>query len=210
MITLFVVRHGAVAADGAFYGHLDVPLSSEGRDQLERAAEALADVAVDAIHCSDLSRAHESARIIAARHDLDPRPDPAFREMHLGVLEGLPMAEARKRHPELHKKRYRDMWSYRFPGGGESLQDVAQRARPALDRLIRGARAGGDGATHVLVAHNSVNRVVLADALGLPLDRAFDFSQTFGCVNRIEYTAERARVVLMNWTPDAPSATASP
>jgi len=197
-VRLYLVRHGAVAARDRFYGHLDLELSDEGRRQIEQAAEALAGLDLTAVHSSDLSRAAESARIIAARHGLEPRPDPAFREMHLGVLEGVPFAEARERHPELHRKRYKDMWSYRFPGGGENLQDIADRCRPALRRIID----RGPG-VRVLVAHNSVNRVVLADALGLTLDRAFDFAQDFGCVSCVEYAPDRTRVLLLNWTPAA-------
>jgi broad specificity phosphatase PhoE len=198
-VRLYVVRHGAVASRDRFYGHLDVELSDEGRRQIEQAADALDDLDVAAVHCSDLSRAEESARIIAARHGLEPRPDPAFREMNLGVLEGVPFAEARERHPELHQKRYKDMWSYRFPGGGENLQDIADRCRPALRRIVE------QGGAQVLAAHNSVNRVVLADALGLTLDRAFDFAQDFGCINCVEYAPERTRVLLLNWTPAAPA-----
>lgn len=206
MPRLYLVRHGAVDGGDRFYGHLDVPLSDVGRLQIERAAAALADLPLAAVWCSDLDRALESARIIAAPHGLEPRPDPALREMNLGVLEGVPHAELGQRHPELADKRYPDMWRFRFPGGGENMQDIADRALPALRRLA---------STHpapetcvALVAHNSVNRIVLGDALGLPLRSIFGFAQDFGCVNRVDYpdgSLAGARVRLLNWTPDAPA-----
>jgi len=199
MPRLFLVRHGAVEGRKAFYGQLDVPLSDEGRAQIEVAAGALAGLDLAAVHCSDLDRAHESARIIAACHSLVPVPDAAFREMHLGLLEGVPFAEVRQRHPDLAGKRYPDMWSYRFPDGGENLQDIAARTRPALARMIEAHREGEQDL--VLVAHNSVNRIVLGDALGLPLDWVFDFSQDFGCINQIDYRPQRTRVVRLNWSP---------
>jgi broad specificity phosphatase PhoE len=196
---LYLVRHGAVDGGRRFYGHLDLPLSAEGRRQIERAAAFLRRIELTAIHCSDLDRARESARIIGAGYGLAPLPDPAFREMHLGVLEGLPFTELKERHPQLSDKRYEDMWSFRFPGGGENLEDIAHRARPAL-RAILGAHP--DPETNVvLVAHNSVNRIVIGDALGLPLSQVFNFSQDFGCINRIDYDGEKHRVSLMNHTP---------
>jgi len=198
---LYLVRHGAVDGAGRFYGHLDVPLSDEGRRQIGEAAAALAGLELAAVCCSDLTRALESARIIAAGHGLAPLPDPAFREMNLGLLEGLPFAELRQ-HPELASKRYEDMWSFRFPGGGENLQDIAERARPALARILE-AHPGPE-TNVVLVAHNSVNRILIGDALGLPLRQVFGFAQDFGCVNRIDYDAERVRLVLLNWTATAP------
>lgn len=196
MTILYLVRHGEVDANKTFYGHLDLPLSERGQDQIQRVAEALEGVRVKAVYSSDLQRALQSAAPIASYRGLEPVADSAFREMSLGVLEGLPHTEAMERFPELADKRYHDMWSYRFPGG-ENLQDIADRARPALQRLL--AAHPEAEASIVLVAHNSVNRVLLGDALGLSLDKVFDFAQDFGCINRVDY-GKRARVQLINWT----------
>ena len=197
---LYLVRHGEVATAKRFYGHLDVPLSEVGLVQMEAAADALAGQPIAAVLASDLSRATIGAERIAGRHGLSPICDPAFREMSLGELEGVGFEDARARVPEIAAKRYRDMWSYRFPGG-ENLIDVAARVFPALDaRLEEHA-----GSTLVLVAHNSVNRLVLGRALGLPDGQVFDFDQDFGAVSRVRYDADgQARVQLLNWTPGPP------
>jgi broad specificity phosphatase PhoE len=89
------------------------------------------------------------------------------------------------------------MWEYRFPGGGENLQDVKDRVQPALDRLLE----DHEDQWIILVAHNSVNRVILGRALGLSLSKVFDFQQDFGCINVIEYK-RRPRVMAINWTAD--------
>lgn len=197
---LYLVRHGEVAAGKRFYGHLDVPLSEAGLAQAEAAADALAGQTIAAVYASDLARAVQGAARIASRHALEPVLDPAFREMSLGELEGVSFEEARLRVPEVATKRYRDMWSYRFPGG-ENLADVGARLFPALEARLAAHR----GQTLVLVAHNSVNRLVLARALGLPDGQVFDFDQDFGCVNRVRYDADgTARVQLLNWTPGPP------
>ena len=205
MTRLFLIRHGQVEQDGIFYGQLDVELSETGRVQLQDAAEALSGEKLAAIYCSDLRRTVEGAASVAVPHGLEPVQDEAFREMHLGLLEGVPYLEARERLPELANRRYQDMWEYRFPGGGENLQDLAARVNPALDSLL--GRHPQDSVA--LVAHNSPNRVILGQALGLPLRDVFDFSQDFGCINRIDYkiadgARAGAKVRLMNWTPGAP------
>ena len=105
---------------------------------------------------------------------------------------------------QLADNKYSDMHAYRFPGGGENLADVQARAWPALERFLR-ANAGG---TVALVAHNSVNRIILGRALGLELRDVFDFAQDFCCVNKIAYSEDEdgrltSSVLLMNWTPDA-------
>ncbi len=204
LTTLYLVRHGEVDSDGCFYGHMDVQLSERGRRQAENVARTLATVPLRAIQASDLTRASEGARLIAERHGLTPSTDPAYREMSLGLMEGVPYDEARRRHPELATKRYSDMYAYRFPGGGENMADVEARAMPALDRLLR----AHPGQAVALVAHNSVNRVIVGRALGLELAGVFDFVQDFCCVNIITYKLSEdgeltPRVELMNWTPEA-------
>ena len=203
--TLYLVRHGEVDVDGRFYGHMDVQLSERGRLQAEGIAATLASAPLKAIQSSDLVRAAEGARLIGERHGLTPSQDPAFREMSLGLLEGVPFAEARRSYPELATKRYSDMHAYRFPGGGENMADVEARAMPALERLLR----AHPGQAVALVAHNSVNRIILGRALGLELDSIFDFAQDFCCVNLLRYSVSEdgdlsARVLLMNWTPGVP------
>ena len=203
MTRLYLIRHGQVEVDGMFYGQLDVALSEVGRAQLQSVAEALSGKELASVHCSDLQRTVEGAAAIAGRHGQEPIPDRALREMNLGALEGVPFFEARDRLPELANRRYQDMWEYRFPEGGENLQDLADRINPALDSLL----AQHPHQIVALVAHNSPNRVILGQALGLPLSHVFDFSQDFGCVNCIDYRdgdRARAKVRLMNWTPGAP------
>jgi alpha-ribazole phosphatase/probable phosphoglycerate mutase len=39
----------------------------------------------------------------------------------------------------------------------------------------------------VLVAHGGVNRIILLDAIGAPLQQAFSIEQDFGCLNIIDY-----------------------
>lgn len=196
---LYLLRHGEVARLDLHYGHTDVPLSARGRAQAEHAARVLADAPVSSVHGSDLVRAAYGAECIARHHGLAPKLDSALRELHLGLLEGLSHAESRESHPQLYARRYADLVDEGFPGG-ESLREVATRVRGAFQRLV----AAHAGETIAIVAHNSVNRILLADALGLPLERMFGFKQSYGCINRIDYGGERPRVVVLNWTPDAP------
>jgi alpha-ribazole phosphatase len=198
MTRLYLVRHGEVEPRKTFYGHLDLPLSPRGMEQMRGAAEALAPVRLDAVYSSDLQRAALGARLIADGHGLTPGADAALREMCLGALEGLPWEEVRERYPELAAKRYPDMFSFSFPGG-ETLQQVGARVRPALSRLLE----VHVGQTLVIVAHNSVNRIILGDAIGLAPERIFCFEQDLGCINCIDFEPERVRVGLLNWTPSA-------
>ncbi|MGK2907777.1 MAG: histidine phosphatase family protein, partial [Desulfuromonadales bacterium] len=73
----------------------------------------------------------------------------------------------------------------------------ANRIRPILQEIIAN-HPGGDVA---LVAHGGVNRIVLLEAIGAPLEQAFSIDQDFGCLNIIDYFADGNSVVkLLNGT----------
>jgi broad specificity phosphatase PhoE len=133
--------------------------------------------------------------------------------MHLGVLERVSFTDAHARHPELVTRGYHSMLSFRMPGGGESVQDVADRALPCVQQLIAShlAAPGEPTPAVAIVAHNTVNRVLLACAAGLGPSAFIRFEQTLGAISRIDFFAPcdpadpwaAARLGLCNYVPGA-------
>jgi broad specificity phosphatase PhoE len=108
-----------------------------------------------AIYCSDLARAVETATAIAAAF---PAPPPALtqlpslRERDVGrLLEGVRRAEAPSIAPEAFAALRRSAHdpSLPLPGGGESLNSVAQRVGTALLDIAR----AHPGEAVVVVSH---------------------------------------------------------
>ncbi|MEW6636961.1 MAG: histidine phosphatase family protein, partial [Actinomycetota bacterium] len=66
-LEIILVRHGQSTANasGVWQGQMEFPLSDEGRHQARLAGRALAEKRLDAIYSSPLSRAFETAEIIA-------------------------------------------------------------------------------------------------------------------------------------------------
>ena len=102
-MTLFLARHGETEWNrlGRWQGRTDIPLSAIGRAQALTLAERLRHHGITQIHSSDLSRARETAEIIAttlgvARVSLDER----LRERGFGCFEGLTREECAERHSE--------------------------------------------------------------------------------------------------------------
>jgi broad specificity phosphatase PhoE len=200
-----------------FYGHSDLPLSARGRDQSAAVARALAAVPLAAIYSSDLERTAECAALLG-RHEGRPAPVAlsALREMHLGVLERVSFRDARARVPELAHLGYDDLLDHGMPGGGESVRDLAARVVPCVAALIvRHARPPdqprqGPPPAIVIVAHNTVNRVLLAHAAGLGPGGYTRFEQALGSLSRIDlrdtWSADdpwrSTRIGLVNWTPE--------
>lgn len=91
-LTIALVRHGETDwnRERRIQGLTDIPLNDTGRAQAAATAAELADDGWDAVYASTLSRAAETAEIMAARLGLpEPVLLPALIERSHGVLEGL-------------------------------------------------------------------------------------------------------------------------
>jgi broad specificity phosphatase PhoE len=95
MTTLLLVRHGETDwnAEGRLQGHTDRPLNDFGRRQAGALADRLAGDGITAVYTSDLSRARETAEIVAGRLGLPVVVDPDLRERNWGNWEGLTGSE---------------------------------------------------------------------------------------------------------------------
>src|SRR5205814_876381 len=157
-LRLFVVRHGETAwsRERRFAGSRDVALEPEGLRQCEAVARALASQVVAAVYASPLERARASAELIAKPHRLPVEIDPAFGEMAFGEWEGLTREEVAARFPAAYEEWRHAPHLVRI-AGGETLSQVAERARGAVQALA----ASHTGETIVLVTHAIVTRLIV-------------------------------------------------
>jgi len=192
---LCLIRHGQVVnyAEGVYNGHADVAMTDVGIGQIAAVAERLKNENISAVYCSDLVRSRKSAEIIAAVHNVTPVAYPSLRELDFGLWSGLTIEGVEKRFSGEMKARSRSPVEYVVPGG-ESVMDLNQRVAATVKKIL----AAHGGKAVALVAHGGVNRVVLAGALGLDLERFYSIQQDYGCLNIIDYFSDFAVVKLMN------------
>src|SRR5437899_10568680 len=135
---VFLVRHGAtvLSAEDRFAGATDVELSEERREQTRRLAERLSDEKITAVYASPLGRTVETARILAAPHDLEVQTRDGFREISHGHWEGMKRRDVEEKFPNEIAEWEKDPYTF-APEGGESGLAVTARALPALIDLVR-------------------------------------------------------------------------
>ncbi|AMV73411.1 alpha-ribazole phosphatase [Desulfuromonas carbonis] len=189
---IYLVRHGQVVGheEKRYNGQGDVPLTPRGEAQFGMLQLRLAGKPIKAVYCSDLQRTLLGARVLAQPFALQPAALADLRELHIGAWEGMTWQELKSRYPQQWQARLDDVVHYRVPGG-ENLIDLAGRVLPA----IRGIVARHQGEEVVVVAHGGVNRVILLDAIGAPLQSLFSVEQDYGCLNIIDYFADGNSVV---------------
>lgn len=165
MTTFYLVRHGVTSHTGhRLSGRLDgIHLSDEGVAEAEAAAEMLASVKFRAVYASPIDRTLETARIIAARQDLDVETRRGLLEVDYGAWTNRSVKSIAR--TKLWSQVQRWPSGARFPSG-ESLRDVQRRALDELD----GIRAEHPRSTVCCVTHAEVIRLVVADYLGIHLD----------------------------------------
>lgn len=156
--TFALIRHGQTDwnAQRRLQGSTDIPLNDVGRGQARDAVAVLSGYEWDAIVSSPLSRAAETADLIAAGLGLSvARRVPELAERSFGPAEGL------QDGPELD--------ALRIPNGfrgAESEDEAAGRGLAALEALAEEFR----GRRVLAVAHGTLLRVSLSRAIGRTLE----------------------------------------
>lgn len=163
----YFIRHGESIANqqNRLCGHTDWDLTDLGREQARCTAQRLQDVPVDVVLSSDLLRAKHTAQAVANLRGLQVQTDPGFREIFVGPWEGQLETDVIAREPEALAAWRREL---KHVPGGESIQQLYDRVRAALDRaamLYAGKRV-------VVVTHATPIRLLTCVLSGRPLEDA--------------------------------------
>ncbi len=163
MSRLLLVRHGQTQLHGAdrFWGSTDVHLSEEGVRQAERLAGRLAADKIDAVYTSTLSRARQTAEIVASRHRLEVNALGELCECNFGRIEGMTFAEIGAKFPDLAEELSNGS-AVAFPGG-ENIEELDGRVREFLGRL----KDVKPAATVLIVSHGGPLRLLVCHLLGI-------------------------------------------
>jgi probable phosphoglycerate mutase len=161
---VLLARHGQTEWNvlGRRQGQQDSALTAQGQQNARRLALLAAQEEVDGIFSSPQGRALTTATTIGDVLGREVVVIDELREVHHGDLAGLSDEETAARFPGLLERRHDDLYSWRFPGGGESYEDGAARVTTALHRI----EASGSRRP-VIVAHEMIGRMVIMVLEGL-------------------------------------------
>jgi alpha-ribazole phosphatase len=191
MTRLVVIRHAEPEMHGRIYGRLDPALSPAGRAQAEALAAGLAAVELQAIYASPLRRARETAEPLARERGIEVFIHQGLIDIDFGEWEGLRFDELERRDPELYGSWMTRPTQTRFPGG-EDFGELKARV------LAAGAEIRRETESAAIVAHAGVNRVIIADALGLADDAIFRIDQPLAAVSIIDWIDQTPIVRAVN------------
>jgi alpha-ribazole phosphatase len=192
---LLLVRHGLTEwnSQGRIQGHTETQLSEVGLRQAEALGRRLASQRIDAIYASHLKRAVATAEAIAQHHDLPVQVEPRLCEANYGAWEGCTMAELHDLDPE-RAAAWLSEPTLVAPPGGETLEQMAERAASLLDELC-------ERPSHeriVLVGHGGSLRALLCEALQVPQGYSRRFRIGTASLSVVELSPKRCVLSLFN------------
>jgi broad specificity phosphatase PhoE len=191
-----LIRHGLTDYNEAdrLQGRIDRPLNANG----QRGAALLADhfraEPLEAIFCSPLLRARQTAEIFNAHHGAPLELVSEFAEIDLGEWEGLEYSQVKRDFAAAHEAWVQDVNA--SAPGGESYEQVYTRVAVGVARVLAAGQANV-----AIVGHAMVNRAILGNLLGLAVEpsRRFRVDNTgFGTL----FVYENGRglfTVVENW-----------
>jgi probable phosphoglycerate mutase len=197
--TILLVRHGETESTHTdrFNGRTDISLNARGVEQVRHLAASLATENIAACYCSPLSRCVETARLIIANRPVEIEPHAELIEGDYGSWELLSRDEIRARYSSEWQRWSEDPASV-APPGGESGYQVAVRVISFFNDVM----LKWSGRTILIVGHKTVNRILLAHWLDIPIKNyRRKLAQYPSALNRIELSdGGMAQVVLLNDT----------
>ena len=164
MSRLVLLRHGRTSWNhtGRAQGHADIPLDDDGEAQAKAVAPLLAALRPVAVWSSDLSRAAQTAAVVAAEAGLEPVLDARLREFDVGPNRtGLTSEEYERAHPDEHAALLAGEITS-IPGR-ETHDQVLARFLPALTAYADTLSTGDTG---IVVSHGAALRVAVPAFLG--------------------------------------------
>jgi broad specificity phosphatase PhoE len=172
MTELWLIRHGQTDwnVEGRYQGQTNLPLNATGLAQAEAFAASLHGRRFSALYSSDLMRAYQTARIIAAQLGLAIQTDRRLREIHQGEWQGRTLVEIRAVYNESKQAQRTqiDPATARAPGG-ESVLEVSQRMALAADDIVRAVPGG----PVLVVSHGLALATLYCQARGIPLSEVY-------------------------------------
>jgi len=145
MLTILLIRTGATEYDrqGRIQGALDVPLSEDGRQQVENAANELLDASasISALYAGPSLSSQQTVQILADKLDLKSKTLKNLRNLDQGLWQGMLVDEVRKKQPKVYRQ-----WSEQpdtvCPPEGETLRSARERLQTVVDKLVKKHKTG--------------------------------------------------------------------
>lgn len=140
---------------------VDIPLNETGHQQAQNLAQELQKENLDIIYSSPMTRAQETAKIVAAASNIPVETMPGLEEVHYGEAEGMYSEEAHQKYADIFaviQDQTNPQWQEAHIPGAESVRMSLERVNRALQQVKKECEEHGCSkvgiATHGALMYN--------------------------------------------------------
>ena len=195
IVIVYLLRHGETDwnSEQRIQGNTDISLNVNGLNQARQAADYLSKFDIEAIYSSHLSRAYETASIIATKLQKPHFRDKELTEVNRGRWEGSRWDDIKIEYIDYLPKWLNNLENIPAPGG-ESYGQVQVRVVRAYKRIISKHR---EDSNILIVSHGIAIKTLIAYVLGLSLNNLGNFELFNASINTLEIK-EKTRLISLN------------
>ncbi len=197
MTRLFIIRHGETLwnREKRAQGAKDIALTDNGKLQGEYLAKRLVKEKIDYIYSSDLSRAYETAKLLADKFNKPVLAIPELREMNFGLWEGLTMNDIQLKFQD-HFNSWRSSPHKAQIPEAETLLQVQERALKAVFNIID----KHPNKSIAMVSHGVTIKTIILGLLDIDLSNYRKIRQDNTGINIIDFKENQWVLVQLNDT----------
>lgn len=165
---IFITRHAQTVwnAEKRMQGCHDSALTEKGIENAKKLGESLKYMDFDAIHCSPLRRAVDTANYIREYNNTELVLNDDFKEMNYGVWEGMTFDEINEKYPVEYDNFINKPHIFETMGG-ESYDSVINRVKNGLANIIN----NNEGKNILVVTHTAIVKAIILIAKDNPLEK---------------------------------------
>lgn len=193
---LYLVRHGETEYNkyDRIQGQgVDAELNDLGEKQSKALADYFESIDLDKIFSSSMTRAKQTAEIIAKEKKMSVSSSKELVEMSYGTMEGVDKEEVQADIDKLHKN-WDDGMVTLAPDQGESPVDVYRRANKKMMQLVEAHQ----GECLLFVLHGRLLRILLAVWLEMGLNRMSELKQDNAAINLVTWDGDHFKAEFLN------------
>ena len=187
---VFLMRHGEVdyrGPDGKLVNPKLVTLTGNGIGQAKAASAMMSAIEIERAVCSGLPRTRMTAELVLDGRGPALEENKGFLEIRGGRVSDVPEADRAAAFTKTLEQAHLPGASF---AGGDAFAPFYDRVTGAFRDLA----ANGSWRRMLLVAHDGVNRAILAWASGAGLVGLKAFEQDMGCVNIVDLDVEEGAI----------------
>jgi len=182
---IFLCRHGQTEhnSNGIVQGQMESRINGKGKEQARKLRDRLAGSDISKVYSSSMTRALETAEIVAEPHDVEIEEVDELKEVARAEFEGERFEDLIEEITNAETEDY--LWK---PEGGESLEELKDRSV----KFLNGIKEQHREERIIVISHGGTISSTLMGLLGHSARNSYRIKQGNCSVNELKWSSDKS------------------